>query len=466
MSGLVGWKTAADTTWDVDNEDVWSNQFFGYGEAVASWGLDYGAFAGALLEYRLNHGEETAGELLPEIRELYGKFRFGDFKLFLGQQVVSWAVSDAISPLDQLNPLDYRRLFDREVSFQRRGTIMVRPELSLGPVTLEGVYLPLFTPARYEVVGGDWALGGEHFPLHLLLDELRKSADWRRLETFAAQWWPTWRGDLREYFSDPDYWEDRTDRPDMDLTAPEAAARVVYRSSAIDLTAAYYYLWDDIPTLHVNPRLYELENYTPRTDDGFTVLPPVDEELIDALSGDLVRLTHHRLSSAGLGFSTILADIVFRGEGLLEFDRRTYRRSLQTAERQQAKWVLDVEYTFENNLMVKGVLWQKYLFGREDDFLCRAWSHILGLAFRQTLLDEKLTLEGLGAWDLTTLNGADWRQGDIFAGGWSLDFYLTYAVTDPFKLTLGANLFGGREDTILGFLEGDTRVSLMAGYSF
>jgi len=466
MTGLVGLKTAVDTTWDVEAEDVWSNQFYSYGEAVAAWGFDYGAFVSALLEYRLDHGESVSGELAPEIRELYAKFRFGALKLFVGQQVVSWAVSDAISPLDQLNPVDYSRLLDREVSFSRRGTVMIRPELTLGPVTLEGAYLPLFTPARYDVVGGDWALGGEYFPLYLLLDELRKSADWRRLETFAAQWWPSWRGDLREYFSDPDYWEDRTDRPDMDLTAPEAAVRLTYRSSAIDLTAAYFYLWDDLPTLHVNPRLYELEDYEGRTAAGFAVLPPLDEETLEAVTGDLVRLTHHRTSSVGLGFSTILADVVFRGEGLLEIDRLTYRRNLETTRRHQVKWVADVEYTFDNNLMLKGVLWQKYLLGREDDFFCRAWTHILALAFRQTFLDEVLTLEGLGAWDLTTLNGADWRRQDIFAGGWSLDFYLTYAITDPFKLTLGTNLFGGREDTLLGYLEGNSRVSLMARYSF
>lgn len=464
FEGLVAGKTAADTNWDVPHEKVWSNALFGYVAASAAWGFDYSVNASALLEYRVENGEDADGELIPELRELYGKFRIGSLDLYVGQQITSWATADVLSPLDQLNPLDFHRALDQELPFFRLGTPMIRPVYFLGPVQFEAAYMPLFTSPRYGVVGGDWSLAGYEFPVGKVLDELRQDDDWRRFEAALAHWVPDWQEDVHEMLDDPRYFASRIELPDQDLTAPEGAARVRYSSSAIDVQAAAFYLWDDIPTLHLNPDLRALEKAATQ-EPGEVNFPELTEDVLDALR-DPLRLVHHRTPSAGVGASRSVWDIGLRAEGLYEWDKYTYRRDLATVRRDRAKWTVSADYTFAGDLMVEGVLYQGFLFGREDDFFCNAWTHMVGLVVRRPFFDEKLTFEGLASWDLSTLNGANWKSGDIFAGGWMLHPTATWSITDPLKLTAGVNVFGGDEETLLGYLEGDSRAFASVRYGF
>ena len=465
FEGLAAYKTAADTTWDMAHEKVWSNVLYGYAAASASWGFDYAGFVSAAFEYRLEHGEETDGEFIPELRELYGKFRIGPFDLFVGQQITSWAVADMLSLHDQLNPYDYRRVLDQEVSLSRLGTPMIRPVVYLGPVQLEAAFMPLFTTPRYSVVGGDFAAVGHEFPVDIVLNALRQDEGWRRFERSMVFYLPEWSDEIHDMLSDPEYWETRTEIPDQDITAPEVAARLRYTSPAIDLQATYFYLWDDIPTLHLNPHLRDLENLLVRDENGLREPPDLSQDTLRALK-DPAALVHHRTPSAGLGLSTRVWDISFQAEGLYEWRRHTYRNDLWSVTRDQASWLANVEYTFEYDILVKGMLLERYIVDREDDFWERGWTHILGVALRKPFLDEKLMLEALAIWDLTELNGKNWRSGDWFAAGWSVNPMLTWSATDRLKVSASANLIGGNDDTLVGFREGESRVGLSARYGF
>jgi hypothetical protein len=465
FEGLVMFKTAPDTQWDIGREKVWSHVAYAYASASTTWGFDYAAFASGAFEYRLEQGEQADGEFTPELRELYGKARIGKVDLFAGQQIVSWAQTDMISVLDQLNPIDYRRVLDQEVSLSRLGAPMIRPVLYLGPVQLEAVYMPLFIPPRYDIVGGDWALGGVQFPLGLVTDALRDSKDWRRFEQSLSLWAPEWEGEIRDMLSDPDYWESRTETPDFDLTAPEAAARVRYTSAVIDVTGAFFYLWDDIPTLHLNPALRELGEVGLGGEQGIAAIAQIDQNMVFSLL-DTLTLTHHRTPSAGGGFATSVADIAFRAEALYEWDRYTYRDDLTTYRADNLRWVANVEYTFAEDIFVEGLLMQGYRVGDEPDALFRAWQHMVGVVLRKPFLDEKLTFQGLLLWDLTYLNGGNWKSGNIFAGGWTIDPLLTWSLTDRLKLAGGANLFGGEDATTLGYLQPRSRVSASVRYGF
>jgi hypothetical protein len=403
--------------------------------------------------------------LTPELRELYGRFRLGPVDLMLGQQIVSWAVSDFASPMDLLNPYDYRRVVDQELPWSRLGTLMARGVVYAGPVQIEAAYLPLFTPARYDIVGGDWALLGQEFPLGALVGQLRASDSWRQLERFVAHWVPGWQDDLADIVNRPEYYADHTDVPDQDFTAPEAAARVKYTSAAIDLSAAYYYLWDDLPTLHVRPALRDLYDAVRDDPDLAATVPPTGSPASDG-PDDPFALTHHRVQTVGLGLASHIEDVSLRAEGVMDFGRYTYREDLSAVQRNQARWVLNVDYTFAHDVFLEGLLIQAYLLDHEDDFLQREWTHIGGFVLRASFLDERLKLETLGLLDFSALDNDDWRRFDIVAGGWTLIPILTYQPLDPVKVSLGANFFGGRDDTLLGYLEGNSRVFALLRYGF
>jgi len=458
MGGRLDLKTAADTKWDVDHEDVWESRFYGFGEATIDWRGRYSAYVSGLFEYRHDVADEARGETIPELRELYGKVRLGDLDLFFGQQIVSWGVADGLNPLDLLNPYDYARVPDVEIGYEKLGTFMIRPVYYVGDFTFEGVYLPVFTSPRYNLVGSDWAYFGQGFPLGDLLRELRTSSDWRQTERFLAHWAPDWQDDIRHLLDDPDFYLERTDLPPQDLTAPEAAARVKWTTMAVDVTVAYFYHWDDLPTLHINPDLRDLDRLLGATPAGFMQLIPPDEIPLDAAL-DPFTLTHHRLHTAGLGLESIVGDFGLRAEGAYNFGRYTYRDDLTAVRRDEADWVLNADYTFPNNVLFSALLMETYIPDREDDFVSRGWQHIVGGVLRGDFLDERLSLESIALWDLTYLNGDNWRDGDWFASGWTINGVLTYEITDAWKTTVGTNLFGGNRDyTPLGFLEGNSRV--------
>lgn len=465
IEGQIAYKTAADTAWHAEDEDVWTNDLLGYLEGSISWGNQYSALLSGLAEYRQDIGEEARGEMIGELREFYGKMRWGRMDLFVGRQIVSWGVADGFSPLDNLNPYDYRRVIDMELNYARLATFMIRPVVYLGPFQLEAAFMPVFTPPHYDVVGSDWALTGQQFPLGDLLRELRIGEDWRKLESFVAHWIPEWQTDFRRLLDDPDYYTDNTDIPDQDLSAPEGAVRLTYRLQQMDIYLAYFALWDDIPTLHINPSLRDLNELIGQTDEDFTQLPPPDEWPLDAAT-DPFTLTHHRVHSAGLGLSGTVEDVGLRAEGVVNFDRYTYRRDFSAVKRDSTQWVVNADYTFSGNLLVSGMLIQSYLFDREDDFISRAWRHMLAVGGKKGLLDDRLMVEGIAVLDLTYLNGADWRDFDLTASGWMISPLITYEISDPLKASLGGNFFGGRDDTPLGYLEGNNRVFGLLRYGF
>jgi len=465
LEGQAALKTAVDTQWDTENEDVWSSNLYAYMAASTNWGSVFSANVGGLVEYRYDVGDRAHGELLPELRELYGMARWGNLDLFVGHQIVSWGVVDGINPLDRLNPLDYRRAIDIELNYTRLPTFMIRPVFYAGDFTLEAALIPVFTPPHYDVVGSDWSLTLGQFPLSDLLNELRTSEDWRELERFVAHWAPDWRDDMRDLLADPDYYETRADIPDQDLTAPEGAVRLKWATSDFDFYLAYLALWDDIPTLHMNPELYDLNDLLSETDTGYAQLIPPDQWPIDPLANPF-ELTHHRVQSAGLGLSGIVGDFGLRAEGTMDFDRYTYRTDFTAVRRDMATWVLNADYTFPHDVLISGLLIQSYIFDREDDFISRAWRHMAGLVWRTSFFDQRLSFEGLALLDMTYLNGADWRSGDVTSSGWTLDPLLTYEISDALKAGVGANLFGGQDDTLIGYLQGNNRVFALVRYGF
>jgi len=128
--------------------------------------------------------------------------------------------------------------------------------------------------------------------------------------------------------------------------------------------------------------------------------------------------------------------------------------------------VLNADYTFRGNLLVSGLLIQGYLFDREEDFLSRAWQNELGLIARRPFLDERLLVEFFGLVDFTYMRDRDWRRFDLTNSGWLVAPLVTYNITDPLRVSLGADLFGGRNATPLGSLERNNRVFALLRYGF
>ncbi len=465
FEGQLAYKTALATNWNLDQRDPWSNDVYAFAAASAAWGAAFGGRVAGLFEYRQYVGQKAQGEAIPELRELYGKVRLGKLDVFFGQQITSWAVTDVFSPIDRLNPYDYRRVIDSELPYARLGTLMIRPVLYLDPVQIEAAYLPLFTPSRFDIVGNDWALAGRNFPLGDVIHNAAQSPSWGRVQNFINQWIPEWSGALQSLLNDPGYYADHTQVPDQNLLAPQVAARVKYSSTVIDVSAVYYYIWDDLPTLHLNPLLTALQNETlslPAT----AALPFTPALLTSSALSAPFELTYHRLQTAGIGLSGSVHNIGLRADGAVDFGRWYYHKDFTAVKRDDAFWSFNADYTFEHDVFFEAVLLQGYLFHRDPSFLQRAWTNVPGFALRVPFLDEKLKWESIVMADLSNMRDRDWRNWHIFHSGWVVGPMLTYSITDPLRVSVGANLLGGEKFTLLGQVGGNSRVFTEVRWGF
>jgi hypothetical protein len=465
FEGQLAYKTALDTNWDPVSRDPWWNDVYAFAAASAAWGANFGARAAGLFEYRLDVGKKAQGLAIPELRELYGKVRLGKLDVFFGQQITSWAATDVFSVIDRLNPYDYSRVLDSELPYARLGTPMIRPVLYLDPVQLEAAYLPLFTPSRFNIVGNDWALVGRNFPLGYLFHDMATSQSWQRELKLIDQWVPQWQNTLQVLLNDPGYYADHTQLPDQNLLAPQAAARVKFTSSAIDVSAAYYYIWDDLPTLHLNPLLSALQRETLAA--GPNSLPPFSPSLLTSSAATApFELTYHRLQTAGLGLSSSVYNIGLRADGGVDIGRWHYRTDFTAAQRTQARWSFNADYTFAHDVFFEAVLLQAFLFDRDPSFLERAWTNVPGFALRAPFLAGKFQWESIVLVDLSYMRDRDWRHGQIFHSGWVVGPMLTYSITDPLRVSVGANLLGGANYTLIGQMSGNSRVFTEVRWGF
>ncbi len=192
----------------------------------------------AVIEARFDHrvvGERPEGEAFtvananrvkgvyePQLREAYLQWRgLGPFDVTLGQQVVAWGVLDVASAQDVVNPVDYRTGLAPGDEPPRIPVFLMRAETRLGPLHVDGVLAPFFTPHRIDLLGSDYGPLGA-----AILSGVDESVE--------------------------DDWSKTVQATEVPMDLPrqaDAGIRLGTSVGGVDLHAAYLYVWDRIPEL-------------------------------------------------------------------------------------------------------------------------------------------------------------------------------------------------------------------------
>lgn len=96
-----------------------------------------------------------------EAEEAYADVDIAGVRLRGGRSYITWGTVDLQSPTDVLSPFDYRDLLDVE----KRPTWNVRMSWGIGPLTLEGYYMPLVEPhilPQIESIADDGRVAGSN----------------------------------------------------------------------------------------------------------------------------------------------------------------------------------------------------------------------------------------------------------------------------------------------------------------
>jgi hypothetical protein len=316
------------------------------------------------------------------------------YNLKIGNQIVRWGKTDGYSPLDNLNPEDYRdgiagRREDRKIPIP-----MVNLELYRGQFTLQGVYIPVFVKPELDTLETDWALF--------------QHAD-QQITSFRI-------------------YEEGSSRS---FRNTEGGLRIAGILGRVDYALSWFHGREDLPT------------------PGSLILPPgfpeitgdarlTDLLLFSQLTGQTVILTHDRQNTYGFEFESTLGDFGVRGD-VAYFDQSSFlTRELQRLRKPTAQCMLGLDYNSPSAWYMNLQYLETHIINYDSRIL---WTDEWGSAMTGTVSKE-------------FLNGnlkPECRFYYDFSGNAALlNPKVKLKFWEPLIIEIGAELFDGSEETPVG----------------
>lgn len=467
FSGRLINKAAQDLRRDNDREFLFSDTTFASAKTAVNLSPKFTVTLEGLFEYHFEaNQEDTLGNYTFDLWQGNARWKLGPVDITIGQQHVAWGIVDGINPTDIINPKNYNRFLDIELNLAKLPAPMARVEYYLPHnLKLDFVVLPFFVPARLNIVGRDVALFGHDFPFPMLKAELRNNPDFYQFERGLEMYYPQWEVDIDKILENQDFWDYNTRSFEDDFTQTEVALRFSGRAGKFDFSTSYMYLWDDIPTLHLNPEFLDLISAFSKTPEGYTPIPnPAD--INPEVFFEPFTLTYHRTNVIGADLGLSIEGFGIRWEGAYTFSKYTYTKQMETREKPMINSAFNIDYMFDEQFLVSGIFFSSSLLNYSNELFSPPSYAIFMILIRKPWLDEKLTTELAASYDFSYLKQKDWENGDIFGEDGMFSPFISYAITDPLKISVGANILWGEDFHLFGILKDNTRAFVSMKYDF
>ncbi len=144
--------------------------------------------------------------------------------LSLGLQQIVWGQADGLRILDVINPLDYREFILEDFLDSRRPLWAVRADIPIEKGSLQLIWVPYFVPGRLPAGEDEFGLGPS-FGLGLIISAIG-----------------------RQLPPDIGFTVRKADRPPYRVESSQLGGRYRRSLGRWDLTANYFYGWEDVPT--------------------------------------------------------------------------------------------------------------------------------------------------------------------------------------------------------------------------
>jgi hypothetical protein len=347
----------------------------------------------------------SADTIVPlglELREAYADvysfvFDFLDFRI--GRQRISWGTADKISIIDNLDPDDLEDPWD----FGRHlASDALKLTFYLDPITIQGVYIPIFKPAR--LAEGSPLLGA--FP-----EGFNQSTEF--------------------------------DLPSID---PAENATLGLRVTTFllgwDISLSYIYGRDDLPqaseivgTPGIPPQLDITFDYLRQHVIGLDL---TGELLGMGIWGELAIFVPERLE--------LVTDMTALGQGLEEEDTSHYIKAL-----------VGLDYTFVNGIYINLQYAHGFAYENNSDDL----GNYLFLGFEWSLFDDQVLIGPIGI-ALEVDDIADLSETWALVVNPEFSFY----PVDAAQLSFGVRWIEGEDGTLFGLWKEHDEIYFKAKFSF
>ena len=359
-----------------------------------------------------------------DLYETYFHWSSGPWQLRLGKQIVRWGKTDQLSPVDNLNPEDFRRFLLDDLEDRKIPNWMGRLRFFGDQMTLEGVFIPFFEPHDIDYFGTDWAVyrHAKQDILHLPLPAELK-------------------GFVQELHVDED-------DPPNTLENSQAGVRVSSTLGDIDLAASYLHAWDPMPFFQDFP-IKNIEANGPLSREDIGRNP----NSLTLAPGD-IDVTYRRSHIYGLEFEAVFQELGLRGESAF-FDGQTFlTNNLTSTQAPVLHTVLGVDYSGENGLYANFQLSDQEIFDYDQDILFFKRHNI-------SASGELRKEWSRGTWESAI-------RAVYFLTDQSSHIHpkLSYKPFAPLQLTLGLHIFTGDKDTVLGQYDDNDEAYIRMKYFF
>jgi hypothetical protein len=319
--------------------------------------------------------------------------------LKLGLQQVVWGQADGLRVLDVINPLDYREFILEDFLDSRRPLWLARADAPVGKGSLQLIWVPYFAPARLPGAENEFGLGTS-FGVGLI------GAAQSGLPPFITRVEPT-------------------ERPRYQLKSSQGGARYSRSVGKWDLTANYFYGWEDTPTSY----LRAIEQTLPPT---LVFKPKFD-----------------RREVFGGTAATNFGPVVLRMEA--GWNRNKPAAVTDDPVRTgfenfgQLSGVVGLDWSARTWLWISGQYFFQSVNAPQNRLLFPRNNHLLSLYFRTNFFRETFRPE------LFVLTGLSEQQFMIRPK-------LTKTFGDHWSVGVGADFLGGRRTNIFGYFDSRDRV--------
>ncbi len=353
--------------------------------------------------------------LEAELRELYahwsGRLRGARMDVRLGKQQVVWGQSFGLRVLDQVNAQDFREFILDDFVDARTPVWGARADAVVSGWSLQGLWFPDFEPDVLADPESEFALDPE---LEGLLPPL--------LSPSGAPPAPAFAGDDLPDDGDPSSWG-------FGLRAGRTVGEW-------DLSLHY---WDRLDSRGVFER-----TLTPLPGDRGRPVPV-----------NVFERRFPRVRSLGFAFATTVGELAVWGEGGLSFGRRFVTNDLLEADgtvsRPELQYALGIDWVAHDQLFVNVQLIQFVIVDHDRAIDFPAHREFVSALFRADLLGQRLFPQ------LFVLYGVQKHESLIRPS-------IEWQATDRLSVTLGADLFTGPRDGLLGQFDSDRQcVPVQAG---
>ncbi len=358
-----------------------------------------------------------------DLYEAYATLPFNNLTLTLGKKILRWGKTDQISPVDSINPEDFREFIVPNYEDRKIPVWMADLVVKLNGFSLEGIYLPKFEPARQDYFGTDWSVFSH------IKEEIQASSLPDSVKTYI--------NDITINETSPD---------DSGLNG-EFAARASTSIRGWDLGLTYHYAWQDLPFYSNFP----IKNF--QTDGTMSGNALASDLSTAVLTNENIEIEYPRSNIVGFEFETTLGDFGVRGEAAWQ-DQQSYLTSDLTSEQSPTLFcIIGADYS--------GVDWyfnvqlsHNHIFDYDDDFL----------------YFEQDTVSLLG--EISRKFNSEWLEAclyyniDLNDNGYYLSPRLTYTYITNLDLTVGAHVFEGDPTTFIGRFNHNDQLFLDATYKF